>query len=151
MKRMKLTINTDKRFIETEITVNCNQINEEIERLVTSIRMYELKISGKKNGQQYSLEVSDIVYIESVDKRTFLYTLTDTYESSLKLYELEDKLVDVDFLRASKNCLVNLNHIISIENELYSRLILTMPRNVKIIVSRQYAFVIRQKLEAYNG
>jgi DNA-binding LytR/AlgR family response regulator len=147
---MKLTINADDRYAETEIIVNCSHMGDDIEKLLAAIRVLDMKITGRKDGREYILEMADIIYIESIDKRTFLYTLKDTYESAFRLYELETKLVPLDFLRASRNCLINVNHIQSIETEFNSRLILTMPREIKLIVSRQYAAEVKQKLEAYH-
>jgi DNA-binding LytR/AlgR family response regulator len=147
---MKLTINADDRYTETEIIVNCNRMSDDIEKLLATIRVFDMKINGRKDGRDYILEIADIIYIESIDKRTFLYTLKDNYESPFRLYELEAKLVAMDFLRVSRNCIINVNHIQSIETELNSRLILTMPGEIKLIVSRQYASEVKQKLEAYH-
>jgi two-component system, LytTR family, response regulator LytT len=56
---------------------------------------------------------------DDIDKHTFLYTSNGVYESSLKLYELEAKLADRDFIRASKNSLFNISHIQAIEPDFY--------------------------------
>ncbi|MDR0442898.1 MAG: LytTR family transcriptional regulator DNA-binding domain-containing protein [Treponema sp.] len=148
---MKITINTDGRHAETEIIVNCSRVNDDIEKLLAAIRMLDMKLTGRKDGRQYVLDAADIMYIESTDKRTFLYTVTDVYESAFKLYELEEKLKVSDFLRASKSCLFNISHIQSIEPDLDRRLILTMERGIKLMVSRQYSAEVKQKLEAFNG
>ena len=148
---MKLTINTDERYAETEITVNCRQMSDDIEKLLSAIRILDMKLTGRKDGRQHILEASDIVYIESTDKRSFIYTLNDVFESPLKLYELEAKLVDRDFLRASKNCLFNIRHIQSIEPDLDRRLTLTMERGFVVVVSRQFSGLVKKKLEARHG
>lgn len=145
---MKLTINVNERYTEPEITVNCSKLDDEINKLISSIQLFDMKIAGRKDNREYTLEIGDIIYIESIDKRTVLYTLTDSYENPFKLYELEAKLEPKGFLRVSKNCLVNINFINSIETESNSRLILTMPRDIQLIVSRLYATEIKQKLEA---
>jgi DNA-binding LytR/AlgR family response regulator len=145
---MKLAINIDERYTETEIVVNCSQMSDEVNKLVASIQIFDMKIAGRKDSREHILDIVDIMYIESIDKRTLLYTLTDSYENSFKLYELEAKLEPRGFLRVSKNCLVNINFITSIETESNSRLILTMPRDIQLIVSRLYATEIKQKLEA---
>ena len=147
---MKININTDDRYSETEITINCNRMSDDIEKLLAAIRMLDMKLTGRKEGRQHILEAADVVYIESTDKRTFLYTVTDVYESPFKLYELESKLADRDFLRASKNCLFNVNHIQAIEPDLDRKLILTMIKGLKLVVSRQYSAAVKQKLEVYN-
>ena len=148
---MKLVINTDEKFNETEITINCSRMNDEIEKLLAAIRMADMKLTGRKDGQQHIIDARHIIYIESTDKRTFLYTVTDVYESPYKLYELEEKLSGLDFLRASKNCLFNLVHIQSLKSDLEQRLTLTMEGGLKIIVSRQYSGVVKEKLEAIHG
>jgi len=145
---MKLTINVDEHYTGTEVTVNCNKMNDEISKLIASIQIFDMKIAGRKDGKEYILEIADIIYIESIDKHTILYTFADSYENSFKLYELEAKLLPKGFLRASKNCLVNINFVSSIEAESNSKLILTMPKGIELIVSRLYATEIKQRLEA---
>ena len=147
---MKLTINTGEQYSETEIIVNCNRMNEDIEKLVAAIRMVDMKFMGRKNGEQYFIDIANIIYIESTDKRTFLYTPTNVYESPYKLYELEEKLAGQNFLRASKNCLFNLNHIQALKSDLEQRLLLTMEGGIKIIVSRQYSSAVKAKLEDFS-
>jgi len=146
---MKITINTNERYTETEITVNCNRISDDIEKLLAAIRLLDMKLTGRKDGRQFILEASDVIYIDSIDKHTFLYTLNCVYESSLKLYELETKLSDCDFLRASKNSIFNIKHRYSIEPDFDRRLILSMTGDVKLIVSRQYAAGVKEILETY--
>ena len=144
---MKITINTDERYPETEIAINCSRLSDEIEKIISAIRILDMKLTGSKDGQQYIIEATDIIYIESSDRHCFLYTLTDVYESPLNLSELETKLAERDFLRASKNCLFNLRHIKSIEPDLDRRLTLTMERNFIVIVSRQYSGLVKEKLK----
>jgi len=148
---MRIIINTGDQFTETEITVNCNRLSDDIEKLLSTIRMFDMKLSGSKDGRQFIIDASDVMYIESIDKSTFLYTTTDVYESRLKLYELEAKLAESDFMRASKNCIFNIKYIKSIEPDLERRLTLTMERGLKVVVSRQYSGLVKEKLEAYNG
>jgi DNA-binding LytR/AlgR family response regulator len=148
---MKISINTDEGCTETEITVVCNRMTDDIEKLLAAIRMLDMKLTGRKDKKQYVLEAADIIYIESTDRRTFLYTAADVYESPFRLYELEAKLADRDFLRASKTCLFNINHIQSIEPDLDRRIILTMPGGIKLMVSRQYSAIVKKKLEVYHG
>jgi DNA-binding LytR/AlgR family response regulator len=109
--------------------------------------MLDMRLTVYKDKRQYVIDAADVSYIDSTDKRTFLYTNTDVYESPLRLYELEEKLAGCNFLRASKNCLFNMNHVQSIEPDLH-RLILTTAKGIKLIVSRQYAAVVKLKLEA---
>ena len=144
---MKISINTDEQRTETEIIVNCIRLDDDIDKLLAAIRMLDTKLAVSKDKRHFVIDTADVIYIESTDKRTFLYTNTDVYESHLKLYELEEKLAGCNFLRASKNCLFNINHVQSIESDLH-RLILTTAKGIKLIVSRQYAAAVKLKLES---
>ena len=148
---MKIFISTDEQCTETEITVRCNRMSDDIEKLIAALRMLDMKLTGKKDGRQHFIETADVMYIESTDRRSFLITVKDVYETPFRLYELEAKLSDLDFLRISKNCLVNINHIQSIEPDIDRRLILTMEKDIKLPVTRQYSPVVKQKLEVYNA
>jgi len=144
---VKITINTDDQCKETEIMIICSHLGDDVDRLLTAIKTLDMRLNVYKDKKQYPIDAADVVYIESTDKRTFLYTNTDVYESPLRLYELEEKLAGCNFLRASKNCLFNINHVQSIEPDLH-RLILTAAKGIKLIVSRQYAAAVKLKLES---
>jgi len=148
---MKITINTDKKYTEIELIVNCNCMSDDVVKLLTSIQMMDMKLVGRKDRRQYIIEATDVIYIETNDRLTFIYTSTDVYESPLRLYELENNLADMGFMRASKNCLFNINYIQSIEPELDRRFILQMENGIKIVVSRQYSGTVKKKLEANYG
>ena len=148
---MKISINADNQYTDTEIIVNCPRMSDEIEKVIAALRMLDMKLTGRKDGRQYILEAAEIMYIESTDKRVFIYSSSGVFESSFRLYELEAKLANGDFLRVSKNCIFNINYIQSIEPDLDRRLIVTMEKGIKLVVSRQYSSAIKQKLEVYNG
>ncbi len=64
----------------------------------------------------------------------------------MKLYELEEQLAALDFIRANKSCVINFNQIISIKPDIDGKLLLTMSNSENLFVSRQYAPNIKKKL-----
>lgn len=143
---MKITLNQDPSFPETEVIINCPHADEDILRLVAMLRIHQRKLVGTLNGEQHLLDVKDILYIDTADKRTFLYTEKTVYESALRLYELEDSLRELDFLRAGRSAIVNFRRIKSIRPELGGRLVVTMDNGEQVYVSRQYAGEMKEKL-----
>ena len=143
---MKITLNQDPSFPETEVIINCPQADEDILRLVAMLRIHQKKLVGVLNGEQHLLDVKDILYIDTADKRAFLYTGTAVYESALRLYELEDGLRELDFLRAGRSAIVNFRRIKSIRPELGGRMVVTMDNGEQVYVSRQYAGEMKEKL-----
>lgn len=143
---MKIHINEDPRLRETEITINCNKISTKVEKVISMLRVLDLKLTGKKDSQTYILDAAKVLYIDTVDKKTFFYTTKDIYETELKLYELEEQLAALDFIRVNKSCVLNFNHIIAIRADIDGKLLVTMSNHEKLFVSRQYAPIIKKKL-----
>ena len=92
------------------------------------------------------IDVSKIIYVEAMERKTFVYTQNDYYESKLKLYEMEERLVECGFFRVSKSCLVHLRYIKSLKNDIDRKLRLTLESGEQIMVSRQYADEIKRRL-----
>ena len=143
---MKITINIDEKIQETEIKISCNQLTYEVENLIATLRILNQQLLVCKENENFLLDVNEISYIEAVDRKTFVYTEDDIYESKLKLYEMEEKLCQSGFIRISKSCLVRLKYIKSIKNDVERKLRLTMKNGEQIIVSRQYAEEIKKRL-----
>ncbi len=143
---MKIHINEDSSIQDTEITINCNRITPDIEKVISMLRIMDLKLTGRKQGQTYILDAAKVLYIDTVDKKTFFYTRTDIYETDLKLYELEEQLAAMDFIRVNKSCILNFNQVTSIKSDIDGKLLVTMDNHEKLIVSRQYAPFIKKKL-----
>ncbi|MCL2353678.1 MAG: LytTR family transcriptional regulator, partial [Defluviitaleaceae bacterium] len=106
----------------------------------------DFKLTGTRDDQTHILDASAILYIDTVDKKTFLYTKGAVYETSLRLYELEEQLYNGDFFRASKSSIVNFNKIKSLKSDIDGRIILVMENGERLVVSRQYAVFIKNKL-----
>lgn len=143
---MKIQVNESNTHEEIEIVINCKSINKDIEKVMAMLRVLDLKLTGMKDKETYILEASKILYIDTVDKKTFFYTEKEVYETPLKLYELEEQLVTSDFFRASKSCIINFNQIKALKPDIDGRLLVTMNNGERLMVSRQYALTIKQKL-----
>lgn len=143
---MKININVDENFDDLEIVINCKKLSSEVDKIIASLRVLEQKITGKREGQTYILDVGSILYIDTVDKKTFLYTADCVYETPLRLYELEERLLGQDFFRVGKSCILNFNLIKALKADLDGRLIVTMANGEQVMVSRQYAVEIKKKL-----
>ena len=143
---MKININIDRCFLETEISINSSHVSEELEKVIASLRTLDSKLTGVKNGHTYILDASKVLYIDTTDKKTFLYTASDIYESTQRLYELEETLSSWDFFRAGKSSIINFNRIKSLKSDIDGRFIVTMENNEKLIVSRQYTSFVKNKL-----
>ncbi len=143
---MKITIQINENTKETEIAITCNTLTPEIEKMIATLRMLDQQMMVAKGEENYLLDVAKIAYIEAVERKTFVYTADDVYESKLKLYEMEERLCQSGFFRVSKSCLVHLRFIKSLKNDVARKLRLTLMNGEQIMVSRQYADEIKKRL-----
>lgn len=144
---MNVTISENPVLLDIEVVVACPRIDERVQRIVASLGAFDRKLTGERNGATYRLDASDIYYAETVDGKTFIYTSDSELETPLRLYELEDKLEGTEFVRASKQMIVNFDRVVAIRPALNARLQLMMDNGEAVIVSRQYAPVIKSKLD----
>ena len=143
---MKITIQENERQEELEIVIKCRKADEQVARLITTLSSFDKKLTGVKDGRTFVLDTSDIFYFESVDKKTFAYTESEVYEIPLRLYELEERLPR-DFFRASKPTIINISKIKSLMPDFGGKLEVTLLTGERLIVSRQYAQDLKNKLE----
>ena len=143
---MKINLDIDGKYDDTEVIIRAPYLNNDIERMVTMMRMIDMQIAVRKEGETILLETDKILYVEAVDRKTFVYTSSDTYESELKLYELEQELVQRDFLRISKQSIVNLRKIKSLKTDVNRKIRITLANGEQIVVSRMYSDDLRRKL-----
>ena len=80
----------------TNVIIKCRQVDDEILRLKTHIELFDNTLKAKKENETYLIHSSDVLYFESVDNRTFLYTEDNVMEIGHRLYELEQILPTQD-------------------------------------------------------
>ena len=147
---MKIRMEVQPGLGETELVLRCGSAGEEAAGLLA--RLYELaagetgRLTGRLDGQTYLLDCGEVLYADTADRRTFLYTAGAVYETDLRLRELEERLRGRDFFRASKSALVNFGAIRSLRPDMGGRLRLTMSNGEAVYVSRQYAPWLKNRL-----
>lgn len=143
---MHLNIMEDTSCTETEITIRCREADREVLAMAATLRAFEKKLTGEQGGETYLLDAADVLYADTVDKKTFLYTSSGVYATPLRLYELEERLGSGDFFRASKSMVVNFRQIKALRPEFGGRILLTMCNGERCLVSRQYVPIVKEKL-----
>ena len=143
---MQIHINIDDSATDTEISIKCSKLTPEIETLLATLRMLDSQMTVVKGGETFFVDVSDIYYIESVDRKTFVYTKSDVYESKLRLYEIEERLCAGGFFRAGKSCIIQIRYIRSLKTDIDRRIRVTLENGEMLMVSRQYSDELKHRL-----
>ena len=118
----------------------------QLQRLLAFLAAEDPAIPAQREGERRRLAPEDILRLYGEDKAVRAQTADGAYTVPLRLYELEEGLAGLDFLRVSRSAIVNFRCIRSIRPELGGRLLLTMENGEQVYVSRQYAASIKDKL-----
>lgn len=137
----------EKKIRETlKVIIQCKEMDDEVLRLKTYIELFDNKLYARKDDEYCFINSSEVLYFESVDNHTFLYTQDDVMEIRQRLYELEDFLSGKDFIRISKSLIVNINKIRSLKPELNRTILVTMCNGEFLYISRKYVSSVRKLL-----
>ncbi len=139
---MEVTVRKD---IEsgTAVVIHCREVTSETERLERYIRRFDERITASENGNTYNVSIEEILYIESVDKKTFLYTTGHVLQTEKRLYELEELLDEKTFFRCSKSVIVNLNKVTKLKPEVTRNILATLTNGEVVVISRRYVRALR--------
>lgn len=143
---MKIEIDIDEKYTDLGVKVTAPDLTPDIERIISLMRMMDMQIPVKRNDETILLDVDEILYIEAVERNTFVYTKDSTYESALKLYEFEQQLPEKDFIRISKQSILNLRKVKSLKTDINRKIRATLLNGEQIVVSRTYAEDLRKRL-----
>ena len=144
---MKVHIEKIDRKSEETVLIRCHEVTDNVKEIEAFVRSRSGSLSGISDAMQYEVAVTDICYIESVDGRTFLYTDDRVYETSYRIYELEEMLRPKHFLRISKPMLVNLMKIRSIQPAFNGRFTAVLRSGEQVIISRNYVKALKAALK----
>lgn len=143
---MKIEILVDEKAADLKISVTCRQLTPDVEKMIATLRMMNHQLTARKEDEIYLLDIAQILYIESVDRKCFLCTADEVYESDFRLYELEQRLEEYGFCRVSKSCLIQLQNIQSLKADIDRKIRITMSNGEQIVASRQYAEQLKRRL-----
>lgn len=143
---MRLIMSERQDLEQPEVTIAYCEMTESVKRVSDFVRYVDQTILGRKDNEEYAIPVSDIYYVESVDKKTFVYCETEVFQSNSKLYELENSLPRENFVRVSKSTILNVEKLKGIKTLVNSKLEAMLLNGERVCVTRKYLKVIKEAL-----
>ncbi len=142
---MLVRINKADSYENESAVINAFAVTEDIRNAVDILRNNGSSIPVISEGETLMVQTSSIYYVESVDKRTYVYTKDECHETRYRLYELEE-ILGINFLRCSKAMIINIKKIRSVRAEVNARLSAEMLNGERLIISRGYVKDLKKKL-----
>lgn len=143
---MKITVE-HCQVQENEVVLRCREVDAEMLWVLSLLRSGLQRLCvWDENRETTLLSPREVVYCESVDERTFVYTVGAVFQTALNLAELEDRYSELGLFRAGKSAVVNLHHIRSLKSQPDGRIEAALETGEKLMVSRHYAPLLRERL-----
>ena len=143
---MKYTIEQIEQG-EDELILRYQKLNQEVEYIMNFMSFPERKLVGFRDGSQIVIDIKQILYIESVDRKTFVYLENDIVRVEYTLTQLERMLNSARFFRCSKAMIINIDKVKVLDSLTSNRIDATMCNGEHIIISRTYASDFRRRLK----
>lgn len=126
---------------EPEIIIRGDISSKQVQNIVELLNGKQTlqKMFFFKDEKEYLFDITDVVYFEADNNKTFARIGEDLFETRYKLYELESIGHSKGFIRISKGVIVNINHVLSVEAEFSGNYTMFL-KNAKtqLTISRKY-------------
>lgn len=143
---MKIKTEQDLSCKDMEITIKYAQEDRRVTRILDFLQSLDMQIRCSIDDAEQMIDIADIYYIESVDKKTFIYLEKEVCQIDFRLYQLKEKLQSSGFVQISKSCLLNINALESIRPLFNSRMEATLKNGEKVCVNRKYLKDVKKAL-----
>lgn len=121
-----------------KVIVEYPEYGQTVERLVKKIRDLDITFNGKIDGKTVCIGISDVYYIENVERKIFIYSVNDVFRYDGSMSDIDSVTGDTDIVRISRTCFMNVSHLKEIVQMKNSRLEALLDNGEKLIVSRKY-------------
>lgn len=143
---MKAEIVKDRTDEKVKIEIHCKEVTAEVSKLKSHIDNYKTGITASDDGAICLVSLDDIFFIESVDKKTFIYTRDKVLSTEKRLYELEALLDGRNFFRCSKSVIINLSKVVKLKPEITRNILATLENGEVVVISRRYGAELKSIL-----
>ena len=120
------------------VIVEYPENDKSVDNLINKIKNMSISFTGKSDGKTVSIDISDIYYIENVERKIFLYSKKDIYRYDGSMADIDSSISETDLVRISRTCFMNVSHLKEIMQIKNSHLEAVLDNGEKLIVSRKY-------------
>lgn len=142
---MRVEVNTVFSYEEESAVINAVRITDDLQNAIDILANNCRVIAVTTEDKNILCRTDSIYYIESVDKRTYVYTKDGCFETKYRLYEL-DELLNKNFFRSAKAMIVNIRKIRSVKAEINGRMTAELLNGEKVVIARSYVKELKERL-----
>ncbi len=132
---------------EESIVIRYKDLSPTVSKIIGILEGGEGKLWGRTESGSVSIELGDILYLETVDDKLFVYTTDVVARIEGSLVSFMKEVKDEMFFRCSKSMIINVGKVRALKSLSSNRIDATMEGGEHIMISRRYAVDFRRLLK----
>ena len=110
--KMKLEIKLDINQKEPKVLIITHKVTDEVNQIINSLSLSKSAvISGQKQDKVEIIKPVDIIRIYSSNQKVYVQTDNGEYTIKMRLYQIEEQLHNLKFVRISNSEIINLEKV----------------------------------------
>lgn len=134
---------------ELYISLSKSQYDTEVESIIHYLEQLTASktdlVPLKVDDRIMFLKPKELIAIEMEGQQLSIRTINGDYTVRERLYRMKDRL-NGDFVQVSKQSLLNIKHLKSMEASFSGNMLAILSRNIKVVVSRRYLKALEAKV-----
>ncbi len=144
---MQLEVKIDSAYAEPKLILLTASMTEEVRQLLGRLTEQTPQIiSGSRDGRIEVIEKSDLIRVYALSGKVFAVTHKGDYTLRLRLYEIEERLPQQQFVRISNAEIINLKKVDSFDMSLSGTICVKLANGSVTYVSRRYVSRLKKIL-----
>ncbi len=144
---MQIEIKIDENYREPKIIIMTDKMTDEVNDIVKKLSVEQPQlIAGFKDDSVQVLEPSSIYRVYAQSGKVFAETNKGNYLLRLRLYEAEERLEKLSFVRISNSDIINLKKVKSFDLSFAGTICITLSNGTVTYVSRRTVSKIKKLL-----
>lgn len=145
---MKISVDIDNKLKDLFIFIKAPKMTNEVSSLLKKLEEEKVdKITAYKDSKIFLIDINEIFYFYTEDRKVFLSTENDVYIVKNKLYEIEENLQNTSIIRASKAVIINMDKVLNFEQLFNGNLSVRFINGKEEFISRKYLGAIKEYLK----
>ena len=137
----------EKELKENYLELHYGEIDNETKEMISRLDTTLSNVEGTYEDRHVSVPVTEVLYFETVDRKTFAYTDKMCVEMRLTLNNVLEMYSDAGLIRISRSAVVNVYKIDHLQGDMNMRTVIFLKNGEKLIMNRGYKKEFLAELE----
>lgn len=144
---MLIEIKIDEKCTDPKIIIVTDKMTDEVNEVIKRISEQPPTIlAGFQNSEVSVLDLDNIIRVYAANQKVYVATDSGEYTVRLRIYEIEERLYPLGFVRISSSEIINLKKVKGFDLGLSGTICVNLQNGSTTYVSRRYIAKIKQVL-----